>query len=144
MCGVIYYALHKESNILKIGCSRNPRVRVSKFCGFVLIATETGGHGREAEVIDTFAVYRSHAREWFRYEGALRSYVENLRSFRAVWLPIVRDERQPGVHVFGWIDMDKARLIYCGAIPARRTMRKNEPPIYCYNCRAVIAVPWAA
>lgn len=144
---MIYYALHETSNVLKIGCSRNPRVRVSKINGempgFVLIATEPGGHGREQELLRTFAPLCVRGFEWFRYEQPLRTHVESLATYRdSVALAAAQDEREPGVHVFGWIDKNDARLIACGSIPAKRTMRREEKPVHCYNCRAVIAVPW--
>lgn len=30
----------------------------------------------------------------------------------------------PGHHAFGWVDRDEARLVYCGAIYAPRTIRR--------------------
>ena len=67
--------------LIKIGSSTNPLLRGHRFGDIVLI--ERGGSGRESELHRMFADLQEiqppwveGCTEWFRYEGALRAYVD--------------------------------------------------------------------
>jgi hypothetical protein len=66
--------------MVKIGVSDNPKARLRNIqtCNPApaeIVKTELGGPGREQALHRRF--WRQHERgEWFRYEGALRRYVE--------------------------------------------------------------------
>lgn len=83
----VYFAF--GGGLVKIGCSANPWARVqalrTEVPGTVLAAKERGGFDRERELHETYADLRVRG-EWFRYEGALRSYVDALRSTTVVEL----------------------------------------------------------
>lgn len=70
----VYYAL--RDNLVKIGYSSDPHRRVKAFQA-KLIAYEVGGSALEKARHRRFAHLREHG-EWFRYEGELKNWVEDM------------------------------------------------------------------
>lgn len=153
---MIYYLLDQPRQLLKIGCSRDPvrrtrELRLRECRDVLLLATEPGSFGREREQHERFSALRveDRGREWFSYSGALREYVEGrdveqCASTTVALLPVSAGLTVAGHHVFGWVDQDEARLIYCGAIPVRMTVVRDGPVNqWCWNCHTIIVVPSA-
>jgi hypothetical protein len=80
----VYFILNENTNTVKIGFSRNPDTRLSAFQSgtldsLVILKTIAGTKDNEAAIHNRFSDYRiSKSREIFRYEGALKSFIDNL------------------------------------------------------------------
>lgn len=76
---VVYFM--RVGNRVKIGYTTNLRLRRATLMPEELMATESGGPAREAELHTQFAAYRTSG-EWFRLEGELADYIDQLRGLR--------------------------------------------------------------
>lgn len=80
----VYFILNENTNTVKIGFSRNPDTRLNAFQtgtldSLVILKTIAGNKSDEAAIHNRFSDYRvSKSREIFRYEGSLKSFIENL------------------------------------------------------------------
>jgi predicted phage terminase large subunit-like protein len=79
--GRVYFLATRDRTLIKIGKTRSPNnTRYAKLAGQApvpldLIAEVDGYTRVEKRIHDQFAAYHSHG-EWFRFEGALRLFVE--------------------------------------------------------------------
>jgi hypothetical protein len=80
----VYFILNENTNTVKIGFSRNPDTRLNAFQtgtldSLVILKIIAGNKNDEAAIHSRFSDYRvSKNREIFRYEGLLKSFIDDL------------------------------------------------------------------
>jgi hypothetical protein len=79
--GYIYFIASEDGRV-KIGYSKNPKARLANMqtgssSQLKIIALSPANQVEERKLHQQFDEYRVH-REWFRFEGALREFIEKL------------------------------------------------------------------